>query len=737
MENFAKETLPISLEEEMRRSYLDYAMSVIVGRALPDVRDGLKPVQRRLLYAMRQLRLDPEGGFKKCARVVGDVIGKYHPHGEVAIHDALVRLAQSFAQRYPLVDGQGNFGNVDGDNAAAMRYTEARLTAVAGALLDGIDEDTVDFRPTYDGGDDEPLVLPAAFPNLLANGASGIAVGMATSIPPHNAGELCDVLIRLLERPETSLDELFLTFNGPDLPTGGVLIEPRATLVEAYRHGRGSMRLRARWTVERLSHGQYEVVVSEMPYQVPKARLVERIAELLQARKLAHLADVRDESAEEVRLVLVPRSRGVAPEALMEQMFRQTELEVRLPLNLNVLDKDGVPRVMGLKEALLAFLDHRMTVLIRRSRHRLAKIDDRLEVLSAFLIVYLNLDEVIRIIREEDEPKAALVLAFELTERQATAILDMRLRNLRRLEEEGIRKEQRGLKGERKELERLLADPGRRRDRLIAEIREMRERFGTGPLGARRTSLEEAPLVDAEALEAPVERLPVTVLCSRQGWIRVLRGHLEDPGELKYKEGDGPAWVIQAQSTDKLLMLSSDGRSYVLGVDRLPGGRGHGEPLRLQVDLARSAEPVHLDVLRADGRLLLATDGGRGFVVEEAAAVTSVRAGRQVVNLDAGERLLLARRVEGDLVACLGSNRKLLVFELAELPVMTRGKGVLLQRVKGGRLADVKVFAREAGLVWAGTKARTLQDIGPFLGKRGQAGRVLPNGFPRRSRFDE
>ncbi|HEX6144549.1 MAG TPA: DNA gyrase subunit A, partial [Geminicoccaceae bacterium] len=557
------------------------------------------------------------------------------------------------------------------------------------------------------------------------------------SIPPHNAGELCDALIRLLERPETSLDELFEMFNGPDLPTGGVLIEPRATLIEAYRHGRGSMRLRARWTVERLSHGQYEVVVTEMPYQVPKARLVERIAELLQARKLAHLADVRDESAEEVRLVLVPRSRGVAPEALMEQMFRQTELEVRLPLNLNVLDKDGVPRVMGLKEALLAFLDHRMTVLIRRSRHRLAKIDDRLEVLSAFLIVYLNLDEVIRIIREEDEPKAALVRAFELTERQATAILDMRLRNLRRLEEEGIRKEQRGLKGERKELERLLADEGRRRDRLIAEIRETRERFGTGPLGARRTSLEEAPLVDAEALEAPVERLPVTVLCSRQGWIRVLRGHLEDPGELKYKEGDGPAWVIQAQSTDKLLMLSSDGRSYVLGVDRLPGGRGHGEPLRLQVDLARSAEPVHLDVLRTDGRLLLATDGGRGFVVEEAAAVTSVRAGRQVVNLDAGERLLLARRAEGDLVACLGSNRKLLVFELAELPVMTRGKGVLLQRVKGGRLADVKVFAREAGLVWAGTKARTLQDIGPFLGKRGQAGRVLPNGFPRRSRFDE
>jgi topoisomerase-4 subunit A len=730
--------LPVSFTDALSERYLAYALSTITARSLPDVRDGLKPVQRRLLYAMLKLRLDPEGGFKKCARVVGDVIGKYHPHGEVAIYDALVRLAQSFAQRYPLVDGQGNFGNVDGDNAAAMRYTEARLTEVAGALLEGIDRDTVDFRPTYDGGEDEPVVLPAAFPNLLANGASGIAVGMATSIPPHNAGELCRSLVALIERPEITVDELFETFAGPDLPTGGVMIERPETLIEAYRHGRGSMRLRARWTVERQSHGQYEVVVTEMPYQVPKARLIERIAELLQARKLPLLADVRDESTEEVRLILVPRSRSIDPQVLMEQLFRQTELEVRLSLNLNVLDKDGVPRVMGLKEALAAFLDHRMTVLIRRSRHRLGQIDDRLEVLAAFLIVFLNLDEVIRIIREEDEPKAELMRAFDLSERQAEAILNMRLRNLRRLEEEGIRKEQKGLERERKELKALLADEGLRRDCLKQEIRETGRRFGDGPLGARRTTFEAAPLIDADALEAPVERQPVTVVCSKQGWIRVLRGHIEDTGELKYKEGDGPRFVVRAQSTDKLLMLSSDGRSYLLPVDRLPGGRGHGEPLRLQVDLAHTAEPVHLDVLQGDGRLLLATAGGRGFVAPQAAIATATKAGRQVVNLDPGERLLCARPADGDHVACLGTNRKLLVFELAELPVMTRGKGVLLQRIRDGRLADAKVFARETGLVWAGARAdRTLADVTPYLGKRGQAGRVLQGGLPRRARFDE
>jgi topoisomerase-4 subunit A len=729
---------PVRFTDALSERYLAYALSTITARSLPDVRDGLKPVQRRLLYAMLKLRLEPASGFKKCARVVGDVIGKYHPHGEVAIYDAMVRLAQSFAQRYPLVDGQGNFGNVDGDNAAAYRYTEARLTEVAMALLAGIDEDTVDFRPTYDGTDEEPVVLPAAFPNLLANGTSGIAVGMATSIPPHNAGELCHALIRLLDEPEATVDELFLLFKGPDFPTGGVLIEPEATLIEAYRHGRGSMRLRARYRVEQMSHGQYEVVVTEMPYQVPKARLVERIAELLAAKKVPLLADVRDESAEDVRLVLVPRSRTIPPDVLMEQLFRQTELEVRIALNLNVLDAEGVPRVMGLKEALAAFLAHRMAVLIRRTRHRLQKIDDRLEVLAAFLIVFLNLDEVIRIIREEDDPKAELVRAFELSERQAEAILNMRLRNLRRLEEQGIVKERRGLDKERKALNLLLANEGRRRARLKEELGETLRRFGEGSLGARRTSLAEAPVVEAEAFEAPLEPQPVTIVCSRQGWVRVLKGHVEDGAELKYKEGDGPAYLIKAETADKLLMLSSDGRSYLMPVDRLPGGRGQGEPLRLQVELARTAEPVLLEVHRPGARLLLASSGGRGFVVEESAIAAQVRAGRQVFNLDPGERLLAVRPVDGDLVACVGSNRKLLIFAVQELPVMARGKGVLLQRVKDGRLADVKVFEREAGLAWSnGRTARTLSDVQPWLGRRGQAGRVVPSGFSKRNRFDD
>ena len=565
---------PIPFADALSQRYLAYALSTITARSLPDVRDGLKPVQRRILYAMLKLRLDPEGGYKKCARVVGDVIGKFHPHGEGAIYDAMVRLAQEFAQRYPLVDGQGNFGNVDGDNAAAMRYTEARLTEVARTLLDGIDQDTVDFRPTYDGGEEEPVVLPAAFPNLLANGASGIAVGMATSIPPHNAGELCAALCRLLEQPEAPVEALLEVVKGPDLPTGGVLVEPWPSVVEAYRTGRGSLRLRARWQREDLGHGQYQVVVTEIPYQVPKSRLIERIAELLAGKKLSLLADVRDESAEEVRLVLVPRARTVPPELLMEQLFRQTELEVRLPLNLNVLDAEGVPRVMGLGQVLRAFLEHRMVVLIRRSRHRLARIEERLEVLGAYRIAYLNLDEVIRIIREEDEPKAELIRAFALTERQAEAILNMRLRHLRRLEEQTLLKEQRELKAERREIKDLLHDEGRRRARLREEIEEIGRRFEGGPLGRRRTAIGIAPVIEGDAFEAPLERQPVTVVCSRQGWIRVLRGHVEDSGDLKYKEGDAPRFLLHAQSTDRLLVISSDGRGYLLPVERLPGGRG-------------------------------------------------------------------------------------------------------------------------------------------------------------------
>jgi topoisomerase-4 subunit A len=614
---------PIPFADALSRRYLAYALSTITARSLPDVRDGLKPVQRRVLYAMLKLRLDPDAGYKKCARVVGDVIGKYHPHGEVAIYDAMVRLAQEFAQRYPLVDGQGNFGNVDGDNAAAMRYTEARLTEVARALLDGIDQDTVDFRPTYDGGDEEPVVLPAAFPNLLANGTAGIAVGMATYVPPHNAGELCRALCLLLDRPDASTTDLLAHVRGPDLPTGGVLVEPWDSVVEAYTTGRGSLRLRARWQKEELSHGQYQIVVSEMPFQVPKARLIERIAELLLAKKLPLLGDVRDESTEEVRLVLVPRARTVPAELLMEQLFRQTELEVRLNLNLNVLDAEGVPRVMSLGEALHAFLEHRMVVLIRRSRHRLGQIEDRLEVVAAYQVAYLNLDEVIRIIREEDEPKAVLMSTFELSERQAEAILNMRLRHLRRLEEQALLKEERALKAEARGLKALLGDEGQRRARLKEEIAATGERFGEGRLGRRRTSHGAVPVLDAEVLEMPVERQPVTVVCSRQGWLRVLRGHLEDQAELKYKEGDGAAFVLKAETTDKLVLISSDGRGYLLPVERLPGGRGQGEPLRLQIDLARGAEPVMLAVQRPAGRLLLASSAGRGFVAEEQAIAAS------------------------------------------------------------------------------------------------------------------
>jgi topoisomerase-4 subunit A len=727
---------PIPFTDALSQRYLAYALSTITARSLPDLRDGLKPVQRRILYAMLKLRLDPEGGYKKCARVVGDVIGKFHPHGEVAIYDAMVRLAQEFAQRYPLVDGQGNFGNVDGDNAAAMRYTEARLTEVAQALLDGIDQDTVDFRPTYDGGDEEPVVLPAAFPNLLANGTSGIAVGMATSIPPHNAGELCAALCRLLAQPETPVEALLEMVKGPDLPTGGVLVEPWPNVVEAYRTGRGSLRLRARWRREDLGHGQYQVVVTEIPYQVPKSRLIERIAELLAGKRLSLLADVRDESAEEVRLVLVPRARTVPPELLMEQRFRQTELEVRLPLNLNVLDAEGVPRVMGLAQVLRAFLDHRMVVLIRRSRHRLARIEERLEVLDAYRIAYLNLDEVIRIIREEDEPKAELMRAFALTERQAEAILNMRLRHLRRLEEQTLLKEQRELKAERREIKDLLKDDGRRRATLRAEIEEVGRRFEGGPLGRRRTALGIAPVIQADALEAPIERQPVTVVCSRQGWTRVLRGHGEGGADLKYKEGDAPRFLLHAQSTDRLLVLSSDGRGYLLPVERLPGGRGQGEPLRLQIDLAHGAEPVMLAIHRQDGRVLLASGSGRGFVAEEQAIAAQTRGGKQVFNLEQGERLVVACPADGDHVAVLGSNRKLLLFPLDQLPVMSRGKGVLLQRYRDGTLSDAVVFRLEAGLGWPTPKgARALAEPHYWIGKRGQAGRAVPHGFPRSNRF--
>jgi topoisomerase-4 subunit A len=606
--------LDTDLGEAISERYLSYALSTIMSRSLPDVRDGMKPVQRRLLYAMRQLKLDPETGFKKCARVVGEVIGKYHPHGDQSVYDAMVRLAQDFAVRYPLVDGQGNFGNIDGDNAAAMRYTEARLTDVAAALLDGIDEDTVDFQETYDGEEREPVVLPAAFPNLLANGATGIAVGMATSIPPHNVSELCDGLLYLIRHPNATIAQLVNRIPGPDFPTGGTIVEPRAQIEQAYETGRGSFRLRARWNVEETGRGQYQIVVTEIPFQVQKSKLVEKIADLISDKKLPILQDVRDESSDDVRLVLEPKSRSVDPNVLMESLFKLTELEVRISLNLNVLDKNHVPRVMSLKEALQAYLDHQLEVLLRRSRFRLGKIDHRLEVLGGYLVAYLNLDEVIRIIREEDEPKAVMMRRFKLTDVQAEAILNMRLRALRRLEEMEIRGEYEALSVEKANLEALLADEKKQWARVADDIAAVKERFGAKTkLGRRRTDFAEAPVADIVPLEAMIEREPITVICSEKGWIRAMKGHQEQNGEVKYKEGDQGRFWIHAQTTDKLLLFASNGRFYTLGADKLPGGRGHGEPVRLMIDLANDEDIVALFVYQPESRLLVASSDGASW----------------------------------------------------------------------------------------------------------------------------
>jgi topoisomerase-4 subunit A len=733
----AGEVRVTQLADALGERYLSYALSTIMSRSLPDVRDGLKPVHRRLLYAMRQLHLDPGSGFKKSARVVGDVIGKFHPHGDAAIYDAMVRLAQDFAVRYPLVDGQGNFGNIDGDNAAAMRYTEVRLTAVATALLEGIDEDAVDFRPTYDGEGIEPVILPASFPNLLANGSQGIAVGMATSIPPHNVGEICDALLHLIKYPNATIAKLVDLMPGPDFPTGGVLVENRETLIEAYRTGRGSLRVRAKWEVEKLKGGAWQIVVTEIPYQVQKSRLVEKIAELLQARKLALLADVRDESTAEVRLVLEPKSRNVDPALLMESLFRQTELETRFGLNMNVLDATNTPRLMSLPEVLRAFLDHRREVLLRRTRHRLGEIERRLEILGGYLIAYLNIDEVIRIIREEDDPKRVMMKRWDLTDLQAEAILNMRLRALRKLEEIEIRKEFDTLKKEQKELKRLVKDESLQWKEIGSQIAALKKQFGPQTeLGRRRTEIGEAPSAVVVPLDAFVEREPVTVICSAKGWIRTLKGHVTDTSDLKYKEGDRPRFQIHAETTDKLLVFGTNGRFYTLSVDKLPGGRGHGEPVRLMIDLGNEHDVVAMFVHRPDRKLLVASSDGRGFVVPEKDVVAQTRAGKQVLNLAPGAEAQACVPAEGDMVAALGENRKLLLFPLEQVPEMTRGRGVILQKYKNGGLADVKVFTRKEGLSWRnGERTRTETDIRAWIGDRAQAGRLPPTGFTRANRF--
>ena len=727
------------LSKALSERYLAYALSTIVSRSLPDVRDGLKPVHRRLLYAMRQLKLNPDSGYKKCARVVGDVIGKYHPHGDQSVYDALVRLAQDFAVRYPLVDGQGNFGNIDGDNAAAMRYTESRLTAAAWALMEGLDEDAVDFRETYDGEESEPTVMPAAIPNLLANGASGIAVGMATNIPPHNIAEICDALLHLIKFPEARTATLVDKLQGPDFPTGGIIAENRDTIVEAYHTGRGSVRIRAKWEVEKLSHGQYHVVITEIPYQVQKAKLIERIAELMTARKLPLLADIRDESTEVVRVVLEPKNRSVDPEMLMEQLFKQTDLESRFGLNMNVLDADGTPKVMGLASVLQAFLNHRHEVLIRRSNHRLDKILKRLEVLDGYIIAFLNLDEVIRIIREEDEPKAVMIKTFKLTDGQVDAILNMRLRSLRKLEEMELRAEHKALSEEQAGLEALLTDEKRQWSVIGDQIKETRKAFNPDTeLGRRRTAFTDAPTAVVVPIEAFVEKEPITVVLSEKGWVRAMKGHQDSYKDLKFKEGDRFADAIQAFTTDKVLFFGSDGRFYTVAADKLPGGRGYGEPVRLLFDLPNDAVIQTMTVFKGGRKFLVASDVGRGFVVAEDTLVAQTKNGKQILNLGAGEEARVCQEVTGDSVAVVGRNRKLLVFPLQELPEMTRGRGVILQRYKDGGLADAKTFSMEEGLSWAlGDRTRTETNLTAWVGKRGQAGRLPPQGFPKNNKFSQ
>ncbi len=738
------------LADALGERYLAYALSTIVSRSLPDVRDGLKPVHRRLLYAMRLLKLDPAGGFKKCARVVGDVMGKFHPHGDASIYDAMVRLAQEFAVRYPLVEGQGNFGNIDGDNAAAMRYTEAKLTPFAQAIMDGLDEDAVDLRPTYDGEESEPVVMPSAVPNLLANGSSGIAVGMATNIPPHNLGELCDALLHLIKTPKAQIATLIDMVPGPDFPTGGVLVENRETIVEAYRTGRGSLRLRARWVEEKLDRGQYQIVITEIPYQVQKAKLIERIAALMEEKKLPFLADIRDESTETVRIVLEPKSRTVDAVQLMEQLFRQTDLETRFGLNMNVLDADGIPKVMDLRGVLQAYLDHRQVVLVRRSKHRLAHIVHRLEMLDGYLIAYLNLDAVIHIIRTEDEPKPKLMKRFNLTDGQAEGILNMRLRSLRKLEEMEIRTEHKKLSDEQKELNALLKSEDKRWQVIADQVKEAKAKFGQKtPLGKRRTELSDAPTAVIVPIEQLVEKEPVTVVLSAKGWIRAMKGHKDDVGDLKFKEGDALLAAVKAQSTDKMLLFATDGRFYTIAVDRMPQGRGFGEPIRLMVDLPNDADIVGMWTYAREQKFLVVSSIGRGFIVPAEQVFAQTKNGKQCLSLDDGEKGRVCTPIPGtsgagddlltgkpaDSIAIIGENRKLLIFPLKEVPEMGRGRGVILQRYKDGGAADAKVFTLKEGLTWkSGDRERTETDLKDWVGERAQAGRLPPKGFSREDR---
>ncbi|MEZ5900534.1 MAG: DNA topoisomerase IV subunit A [Hyphomicrobium sp.] len=730
----------VDLKSALEERYLAYALSTIMHRALPDVRDGLKPVHRRILYAMRELRLDPAGSYLKCAKIVGDVMGDFHPHGNQAIYDALARLAQDFAVRYPLVDGQGNFGNIDGDNPAAERYTEARMTDVAADILEGIDEETVDFRPNYDGRVQEPVVLPAAFPNLLANGSTGIAVGMATNIPPHNADELCAALLHLIKHPNATIEKLVEIIPGPDFPTGGVIVEPRESILEAYKTGRGGFRLRAKWVKEETSRGGYQIVVTEIPYQVQKSKLIEKIAELMSDKKLPLLGDVRDESAEEVRLVLEPKSRTVDPALLMESLFRVTELEVRLGLNMNVLSGGQIPNVLSLREVLSQWLEHRIEVLVRRSQYRLKKIEHRLEVLDGYLIAYLNIDEVIRIVRHEDDPKARLISKFKLSEVQADAILNLRLRSLSKLEEIEIKAEHDKLSKERREIKQLLKSDELQWDRVSEEIKATRERYSKKTaIGRRRTTFADMPEMDVDLDAALVEKEPITVILSEKGWIRALKGHQDDISKLDFKQGDELKTALQAYTTDKLILFATNGRFFTLEAGQLPGGRGHGEPVRLMVDLEENHDFIEIFAHDPSRKLLVASSGGYGFIVPEEEVVASTRKGKQILNVSEPEEAAVCVPVEGDCIATIGENRKMLVFKLDEVNEMSRGKGVILQRFKDGALSDVRCFKKSDGLTWLDSAGREFSlswsELKEWVGERAQAGRMAPKGFPRSNKF--
>lgn len=731
----------VPLRDALEERYLAYALSTIMHRALPDARDGLKPVHRRILYGMDLLGLDPRAAFKKSAKIVGDVMGSFHPHGDQAIYDAMVRLAQDFSSRYPLVDGQGNFGNIDGDNAAAYRYTEARMTEVARLLLEGIDEDGVEFRLNYDGQTKEPVVLPGGFPNLLANGAQGIAVGMATSIPPHNAAELCDAALHLIEKPDAKSKALLKWVKGPDFPTGGIVVDSKESIIEAYTTGRGSFRTRSRWTQEEGARGTWVIVVTEIPWLVQKSRIVEKIAELINEKKLPLVGDVRDESAEDIRLVIEPKSRTVDPALMMESLFRLTELESKISLNLNVLIKGRIPKVVGLAECLREWLDHLRDVLVRRSNFRKTQIEHRLEVLGGHLVAYLNLDKVIKIIRTEDEPKPVLMKTFNLTEVQADAILNMRLRNLRRLEEMEIRTEDKDLRKELKGIEGLLGSETEQWAKVSDQVRKVRDIFGPKtPLGKRRTTFADAPEHDLAAIEeALVEREPCTVVISEKGWVRTLKGHVEDLSGLAFKTDDKLEHSFFAETTSKLLLFATNGKFYSLDVAKLPGGRGHGEPIRMFIDLEQDAAIISLFVNKGERKFLIASSEGQGFIVKEEDCVGNTRKGKQVLNVEMPNEARAITTVIGDTVAVIGTNHKMVLFGLDQVPEMARGRGVRLQKYSSSELSDVAVFDAKAGLTWKDSAGRehsmTLKELADWRGNRADAGR-LAHGLPKSNKFN-